>query len=66
MSGQFDRALDDYDHAANGDNREFHAKGALAAIELQLNRRNSRRRTRSKNSTICALPGARRISSSAC
>jgi tetratricopeptide (TPR) repeat protein len=36
MSGQFDRALDDYDHAASGDNREYHAKGALASVELQL------------------------------
>lgn len=36
MSGQFDRALDDYDHAANGDNREYRARATLASIELML------------------------------
>jgi hypothetical protein len=36
MSGQFDRALDDYDHAANGDNREYRAKALLASVELLL------------------------------
>ncbi len=36
MTGQFDRALDDYDHAANGDNREYRARASLASIELQL------------------------------
>ncbi|HXP95717.1 MAG TPA: tetratricopeptide repeat protein, partial [Telmatospirillum sp.] len=36
MSGQFDRALDDYDHAATGNNREYRAKALLASTELLL------------------------------
>ncbi|PKU26018.1 tetratricopeptide repeat protein [Telmatospirillum siberiense] len=36
MNGQFDQALDNYDHAAQGDNREYRARASLAAIELQL------------------------------
>jgi tetratricopeptide (TPR) repeat protein len=36
MVGRFPRALDYYDRAARGDNREFHARAALAATELQL------------------------------
>jgi tetratricopeptide (TPR) repeat protein len=36
MAGQFDRAIDDYDHAASGNNREYRAKASLAEIELLL------------------------------
>lgn len=36
MAGHFDKALDGYARAAEGDNREYRAKGALASIELEL------------------------------
>ncbi|MDR3438523.1 tetratricopeptide repeat protein [Telmatospirillum sp.] len=36
MAGQFDKALDDYDHATKGDNREYRARAAVAATELLL------------------------------
>ncbi len=36
MAGQFDRALDDYDHAVHGDNREYRAKASIASTELLL------------------------------
>ena len=36
MSGHFDKALEGYQRAAEGDNREYRAKGAQAGIELEL------------------------------
>ncbi len=36
MGGQFNKALDDYGEAADGDNREYRAKAAAAAVELRL------------------------------
>ncbi|MTJ82623.1 MAG: tetratricopeptide repeat protein [Telmatospirillum sp.] len=36
MGGQFDKAIDDYEHAAKGDNREYRARAALAETELLL------------------------------
>ena len=36
MSGQFDKAVDDYDHAMQGNNREYRARAAVAETELLL------------------------------
>ncbi len=36
MAGQFNKALDNYAQAADGDNREYRARASAASVELQL------------------------------